>query len=155
VDLPVVWVGEGREADLANVDVRGRAVAAVLSRPRAAPVPEMSLWARRYTTAAVRERAAFLAQRGAAAVILVSDSVAETQWGVTGSYYIRGSYALDTGAEARPAGAPPTLWLPRSMLEAVRRPGQRLVAELATESFVYPSVNVVARAPGADAALRG
>ncbi len=155
VDLPVVWVGEGREADLARVDVRGRAVAATLSRPRAAPVPEMSLWARRYTTAAVRERAAFLAQRGAAAVILVSDSVAETQWGVTGSHYVRGSYAMDTGAEARPTGAPPILWLPRSMLDAVRRPGQRLVAELATESFVYPSVNVVARAPGADAALRG
>jgi hypothetical protein len=155
VDLPVVWVGEGKEADLARVDVRGRVVAAVLSRAQAAPAAGMSLWARRYTTAAIRERAAFLAQRGAAAVILVSDSVADTQWGVTGSHYLRGSYAVDTGAEARPTGAPPTLWLPRSMLDAVRRPGQRLVAELSTESFVYPSVNVVAVAPGADAALRG
>ncbi|HEX8274729.1 MAG TPA: M28 family peptidase [Longimicrobiaceae bacterium] len=155
VDLPVVWVGEGREEDLARVDVRGRAVAAVLSRPRGAPEPGVSLWARRYTTAAVRERAALLAERGAAAVILVSDSVAETQWGVTGSHYLRGNYARDTGEEARPTGAPPVLWLPRSMLDAARRPGQRLVAELATESFVYPSVNVVAVAPGADPALHG
>jgi len=155
VDLPVVWVGEGTEAELAGVDLRGKAAAAVLGRPRAAPAPGMSLWARRYTMAAIRERAALLAQRGAAAVILVSDSVAETQFGISGSYYLRGTYALDTGAEARPTGAPPTLWLPRSALEAARRPGQRLVAELSTESFVYPSVNVVARAPGADAALAG
>lgn len=155
VDLPIVWVGEGREADLAGVDLRGKAAAAVLGPPNAVPAAEMSLWSRRYTQAAVRDRAAFLVQRGAAAVILVSDSVAETQFGVTGAAMLRGRYALSDGTEARPSAAPPVLWLPRSLLDAVRRPGQRLVAELATESFVYPSVNVVAMAPGADPALRG
>ena len=155
VDLPVVWVGEGREADVAGVDLRGKAAAALIGPPNAVPAPEMSLWSRRYTQAAVRDRAAFLSQRGAAAVILVSDSVAETQFGVTGTAMLRGRYALSDGTEQRPAAAPPVLWLPRRMLDAVRRPGQRLVAEVASESFVYPSVNVVAVAPGADAQLRG
>lgn len=155
VDLPVVFVGEGREADLAGVDLRGKAAAAVIGSPRARPVPEMSVWARRYTLAAVRERAAFLAERGAAAVILVSDSVAESEWAVTGSVFLRGRYALDAGDEARPTGQPPVLWVRRAMLDALRRPGQRLAATLASESFVYPSVNVVARAPGSDPALRG
>ena len=155
LDLEVVWVGEGREADLAGVDLRGKAAAAVVSAPNTPLAPDVSLRARRYTTAAVRDRAAFLAQRGAAAVILVSDSVAETQFGVTGAAMRRGRYLLDDGGEQRPAGQPPVLWLPRRMLDAARAPGQRLVAELATESFVYPSVNVVAVAPGADPALLG
>jgi Peptidase family M28 len=155
IDLPVVFVGQGREADVAGMDLRGVAVAAVLGPPNAPLAPEISLWSRRYTQAALRDRAAFLAQRGAAAVILVSDSVADTQFDVTGAAVMRGRYALDDGGDARPAAAPPVLWLRGGMLDAVRRPGQRLVAELATESFVYPSVNVVAVAPGADPSLRG
>jgi hypothetical protein len=155
VDLPVVWVGEGREADLAGVDLRGKAAAAFITPPNTVPVSWISLWARRYTQAAVRDRAAFLAQRGAAAVILVSDSVAETQFEVTGSAMLRGRYTLSDGTEQRPTGQPPVLWVRRGMLDAVRAPGQRLVANLSTESFVYPSANVVAVAPGADPALRG
>lgn len=155
VDLPIVWVGEGREADVANVDLRGKAAAAFVTPPNTPPVSWISLWARRYTQAAIRDRAAFLAQRGAAAVLLVSDSVAETQFQVTGSAMLRGRYLLNDGTEQRPAGQPPVLWLPRRMLDAVRAPGQRLVASLTTESFVYPSANVVAVAPGADPALRG
>jgi hypothetical protein len=155
IDLPIVFVGEGREADVAGVDLRGKAVAAVVSPPNTVPPRWVSLWPRRYTQAAIRDRAAFLAERGAAAVILVSDTVADTQFDVTGAAMLRGRYALSDGTEARPAGAPPVLWLRAGMLDAVRRPGQRLVAELASESFVYPSVNVVAVAPGADPALRG
>jgi hypothetical protein len=155
VDLPVVFVGEGRESDLAGVEIRGKAVAAVISAPRAIPAPGMSVWGRRYVLAAVRERAAFLAERGAAAILLVSDSIAEREYEVTGSVYHRGRYLLDTAGEQRPTGQPPVLWLRRAMLDAVRRPNQRLSATLASESFVYPSVNVVAKAPGADPALRG
>lgn len=155
VDLPVVWVGEGREADVAGVDLRGKAAAAVLGPPNVLPAGEISLRGRRYTQAAVRDRAAFLAERGAAAVLLVSDSVAEGQFAVTGAAMLRGRYTLSDGGEQRPSGAPPVLWLRASLLEAVRRPGARLVAELASESFVYPSANVVAVAPGTEAALRG
>ncbi|HEY0020173.1 MAG TPA: M28 family peptidase [Longimicrobium sp.] len=155
VDLPVVFVGQGREADVADVDLRGKAVAAILGPPNTVPVSWISLFGRRYTQAAVRDRAAFLVQRGAAAVILVSDSVAETQFEVTGSAMLRGRYTLNDGTEQRPAGQPPVFWVRRSMLDAVRAPGQRLVATVASESFVYPSANVVAVAPGADPALRG
>jgi hypothetical protein len=155
VDLPVVWVGEGREADVANLDLHGKAVAAFTGAPNTPPVPWISLYARRYTQAAMRDRVAFLAQRGAAAVILVSDSISETQFDVTGSAMLRGRYLLNDGTEQRPTGQPPVLWLRRGMLDAVRAPGLRLVADLATESFVYPSANVVAVAPGVDPALRG
>jgi Peptidase family M28 len=155
LEAEVVWVGEGREADVAGLDLRGKAVAAVISAPTTPLAADVSLRGRRYTGAAIRDRAAFLAQRGAAAVLLVSDSVAEAQFAVTGAAMLRGRYLLDDAGEQRPTGTPPVLWLPRRMLDAVRAPGQRLALELASESFVHPSVNVVAVAPGVDPALRG
>jgi hypothetical protein len=155
LDVPVVWVGEGREADLEGVDLRGKAVAAQLTAPGVLPAPGMSAWGRRYTQAAMRERTTLFFARGAAAAILVSDSVADAVFDVGGAANLRGRYALASADELRPAGEPPVLWLRRSMADAVRQPGIRLVTALASESFVVPSVNVVAVAPGADAGLRG
>ena len=155
LDLPLVFVGEGREADLANVDVRGKAVAAVVSAPANPPAANVSLRSWRYALGAIRERSQFLLQRGAAAVVLVSDSTAEDAWGFAGAGLSRGRYNVDTtGADVVPA-QPPVVWVHRAALDRVRAPNQRLTLELRAESFVYPSVNVVAKVPGTDPALRG
>ena len=159
-DWPVLYAGEGREADVAGVDLAGKAVAVTLSAPEGMPPLGRELSARRYATLAVRQRAAFLTQRGAAAVILVSDSVADGQFDNIGAGWARGSYAIDRpfrddGGQTPPPPPTPVLWLRRRSLDLVRRPGVRLVADLRTQSFVVQGVNVVARAPGADPALRG
>ncbi|MGI9076699.1 MAG: M28 family peptidase [Gemmatimonadaceae bacterium] len=156
IDLPLVFVGQGRESDLAGVDIKGKAVAAIISPPDNAPPAGVSLSARRYTQAAVRQRANFLAERGAAAVVLVSDSISGSQFESVGAGMQRGSYALDT--MSRDPGRirrAPAIWLRSSMLEEAKRPGARLVASLLTESFVYPSVNVIGAVRGTDPARRG
>jgi hypothetical protein len=156
VDLPVVWVGEGREADLAGMDLHGKAVAATLSRPANAPAPGMSLWGVRYARAAMQERAAFLTQQGAAAVILVADSVTEGVYGWMSSSLSRGTYALDSAEVSRRPGArPPVLLMHRDAAGRLREQGLRFTAQLASESFVYPSVNVVAKVRGTSPRLRG
>ncbi len=154
VDAPIVFVGEGREADLAGADLRGKVVAAVLSAPENAPPLGRGLTARRYAMLAVRQRAAALTARGAAAVLLVSDPVAEGEYDNIAAGWARGEYALAN----EPAGAsprPPVIWARRRHLDRVRAPGAWLVARLATESFEFPSANVVARVPGSDPVLRG
>jgi hypothetical protein len=154
VDAPIVFVGEGRETDLRGVDLRGKVVAAVLSAPENAPPLGRGLTARRYAMLAVRQRAALLTGRGAAAVLLISDPVAEGEYENIAAGWARGEYALAN----EPAGAaarPPVIWARRSYLERVRAPGARLAARLVTESFEVPSANVVARVPGSDPALRG
>ena len=151
LDAPVVFVGEGKEADLANVDVRGRIVAAELSHPEGAAPLGPDLSPRRYAMASVRQRAQFLTEKGAIAVILVSDSVADGQFQNIANGWARGSYDVDSGG-APASTRPPVIWVPRRVLSLVRQPGARLVADIARESFVVPSVNVVARAPGSDSA---
>src|SRR5207249_2941703 len=153
------FVSEGQPEQLANVDLHGKAAAAELRAPTNPPAPNMSLRGYRYALAAVRQQSQALIERGAGAVILVSDSVADDDmaFGFGGVALARGRYGLDTAGSALARGAlpnVPVLWVRRSRLAAVRAPNQRLTARLYTESFSYPSVNIVAKVRGTDAARR-
>jgi hypothetical protein len=157
IDSPLVFVGEGKVKDLeAAPDIRGRVVAAVLSAPEDAPPLGPDLSSRRYAMLSVRQRARFLMERGAAAVILVSDSVAGSEYENIAAGWAQGSWSLQEGYGAE---RPPVIWVGPDALDLVRdgEHGQapRLQAELTVERFVVPSANVVARAPGSDPALAG
>jgi len=162
VDLPLSYVEEGRLEQAASTDLHGKAVVAEIHAPTNPPAPNMSLRGYRYALAAVRQQSQALIERGAGAVILVSDSVADDPmaFGFGGVALARGRYGLDTAgaASAAPRGnaasTVPVLWVRRSMLEALRAPNQRLTATLYTESFSYPSVNIVAKVPGTDPVRR-
>jgi hypothetical protein len=150
VDVPLVYVGEGKEADLAGRDIHGMAVVAQLSAPANPPAATMSLHGYRAAASAVRQRSQFLLQHGATAVVLVSDSAADAEFERSGTIFGRGRYNIDsagTGAIPRQA---PVLWVRRAMLDRLRGGTARLSMALVAESFVYPSVNVVAMAPGTD-----
>ena len=158
VDLPIVFVGEDRPADLAKVDLHGKAAAAELHAPENAPAANMSLRPYRYALSAIRQQSRALIERGASAVILVSDSVADDPmaFGFGGVALARGRYGLDTAKFTPPPASAPVLWVRRDMLDALRSPnGARLTARIYTESFSYPSVNIVAKVPGSDPARRG
>jgi Peptidase family M28 len=161
IDLPIVFVGDVGPEDMAALDLRGKAAAALIRPPANPPAPNMSLRPYRYALAAVRQQSQALIERGAGAVILVSDSVADDDmaFGFGGVALARGRYGLDTARAAAPPAAAttpaaPVIWVRRSMLDLVRTPNQRLTASVYTESFTYPSVNIVARVRGADAGRR-
>src|SRR6185503_16065514 len=158
VDVPIVFV-DGNPEDPSTVDLKGKAAAVMMRAPTNPPAPNVSLRPYRYALAAVRQQSQALIDRGAAAVIIVSDSVGDDDmaWGFGGAALSRGRYGLDTARAASPAStAPgvPVLWVRRQMLDAVRAPNQRLSANFYTESFSYPSVNVVGRVRGTDASRR-
>ena len=159
VDLPLVLVERGQDA---SANLAGKAVIAELSAPNNPPRPTVSLYPYRYANAAIRQQSIQLAQRGAAAVILVSDSVADDPmgFGFGGAAMRRGTYGLDEGPVAPFApnvAAIPVLWVRRAMLEPLRAAassGGRLTARIALDSYSYPSVNIVGRIRGTDPARR-
>ncbi len=153
-DLPLLDVGEGREADVAGRDLAGRAVVALLSAPTPLPPADVSLRGFRYTLAAIRQRSAFLLGKGASAVVLVSDSIADSEFERVGAILARGSFAMDSADAGAVAVTPPVLWVRRAQLDRLRGGATRVSVSLAVESFVYPSVNVVAKVPGTDATRR-
>jgi hypothetical protein len=155
IDSPILFVGEGKASDLeAAPDIRGRVVAAILSAPEDAPPLGPDLSSRRYAMLSVRQRARFLMGRGAAAVILVSDSVAGGDYKNIAAGWAQGSWSLQEEYDAK---RPPVIWVGPDALDLVSGRGQgqapRLQAELTVERFVVPSANIIARAPGSDPAL--
>jgi hypothetical protein len=130
--------------------------------------------------ALVTQRTNALRATGAAAILFVADAELDPELrnlaGAVNNSPIRGAYRRDTLAATDPGGrgggggrggrggiagsapdAPPApvLLFPSAALERVRQPGARARVQLTRDHFVYPSVNVVARIPGSDPALRG
>jgi hypothetical protein len=148
----VRWIGDA--APGAAGSAAGAVLVADVLPPPEVPDDSVSLWGYRYTLGAIRARAGALAEMRPAAIILVSDSVAETQIGFVGQRsFARGQYAIDR--PETPDG-PPTLWVSHRYRDRLRAAnGQRFTAHIQVERFTYPSVNVVAQVPGRDPALEG
>lgn len=170
IDLPIVFVADS--AALAHTDVHGKAVAMSLDAVPVQPPEQFTIRGNFQATTAqhVRQRAAMIARAGAAAAILVSDAspILDQALDATATVTSRGSYAIDSaggpaGSYARPPrgggrggfGGPavPTFWLRHDMLDAVRAPDAKLDAFTFTETFTYPSGNVIGLVRGTDPKL--
>ncbi|GAB2793988.1 hypothetical protein HNQ93_003815 [Hymenobacter luteus] len=150
LDGPVVWLNS--LADTVRRDLRGKIVAMPLQAPTPLPAPKMSLWAMRYTLAGIGQQSAALRSRGVAGIVLTADATAEPSLEFVGHRYEDGLYLLPS--MPLPASSVPVLLVRQAVATQLRAKGARLQAELAANDYLYPSMNVVARAPGTDPARR-
>jgi hypothetical protein len=93
----------------------------------------------------------------AALVALVPDSASD-QWNRVAFTFPRGSYALDPEGTAEPrAPTPgrPVFYVRESALGGPLAADARLDAAIFTDTFTYPSVNIIAKVPGRDPKLSG
>ncbi|HEY0154536.1 MAG TPA: M28 family peptidase [Longimicrobium sp.] len=138
----------------AGAATEGRVVVARLRAPSRVPPRGVSLWEWRYAMSAMREQSTALRAGNPAAIVLVADTVAAVAFGRMQHWQREGLYLLDEPGNAVPAtGGPPVFLVRPEVMERLAE-GARFTADLAVESFVYPSVNVVARVPGTDPRLR-
>ncbi len=149
VNAPVVFVGTGTPAELAGVDLKGKAVAMQFS---GTGPPELSY--RRYLTATMQRRSAEFVKAGAAAVLIVSDDAAQAIFDRWGGAFVDGRYDLPGGPNTRVFAQAPTVWLTSKALDWVKAPNVQFTDVVNVESFSYPSVNIVAKVPGTDAKLK-
>jgi hypothetical protein len=166
-----VFAGDGSDS---TIDVRGR-VAVVTLRPTSqgtrttVNTPEYRAVRQGITT---QNQA--LSRRGAAAVIIVADSIGETMFDAVAKLQSRGAYTVIGGANrfapaggrgaggrgGRAGGAPnqnqnvPILYAHRSALAQLREDGQGVEIHLRSESFDAPSVNIIGVVRGTDPTLR-
>ena len=164
-----VFVGDGSDS---TIDVRGR-VAVVMLRPTSqgtrttVNTPEY-----RAVRQGITVQSAALTRRGAAAVIVVADSVGETMFDAVARLQSRGGYTVIGGANrfapatgrgggrgGRGGGVPapqagPILLAHQGALEQLRQDGQGVEIHLRSESFDTPSVNIIGVVRGTDPVLR-
>jgi hypothetical protein len=149
VDAPVTVA----PADaLAGVDLKGRVLVVRYAPPRPATVtpPPLRNWLRGVQKAA--------ASAAPAAIVAIVPNEAADQWARVAVSFPRGTYALDpdrTGSAPSPSRGMPLLYVRESALGEALAPDARLLANVFTDTFTYPSVNVIAKVPGRDATLAG
>jgi hypothetical protein len=154
IDAPIVWVDAATEADLARADLTGKVAAARITPAPNTNTSGVSLAAWRYANTAVNRLNMLLRGRGAVAVIIVADELADGGFERIASTGLRGRFFIDGHGGRGQITQTPTFFLRSSQRAALSRADQRLRARLSLDSFDFPSVNVVARVPGTDARLR-
>jgi hypothetical protein len=164
-----VFVGDGSDS---TADVRGKIVVATLMPPPPASVrTTTNTYEVNYTRAAINPDAARLTRRGAAAVVLIADSIAEIGFDGIAKTQMRGAYDVVGGVPrfVRNAGAGggrggrgagvagqapvPVLLVHHASLPDFRDP-QPMEIRLRAESFESPSVNIIGVVRGTDPKLR-
>lgn len=167
VSAPTVFLSDWRDS---TVDVRGRVAIAVLQSTAQGTRTTTNTPEYRAVRQGLSIQANALTQRGAAAVILVADSLGEIAFEGVAALQSRGSYTVIGGANRfappAPAGAAaarvtppaarpvPVLLVHRSALEQLREDGQGAEIRIRSERFDTPSVNIVGVVRGTDPALR-
>jgi len=151
VSAPVAVAADASAEGLARGAYGGRAVVVRYAPDESDGIaaPSLRAWTRSV------ERA--VGGRAAALLILVPGS--DEDWARVAFRLPRGTYALDPDGTAEPRAATPAgmplLYVRAASVEGLALGGARLEAAIFTESFTYPSVNVIARVPGTDARLAG
>jgi hypothetical protein len=165
VDAPAVSVSQetlagSGENKLAGLDLKDRVVmvryvpsppsAEAAAAPAAGPRAGNALrtWARGIQK--------LVADRSPAAIVVLVPDTAKEQWERVAFPFTRGTYGLDPDgtAEQRTARRGVPLLYVRESAVGVLPADARLVAAIFTDSFTYPSVNIVAKVPGRDPRLR-
>lgn len=159
IDAPAVFAGDGSDT---TIDVRGKVAIAMLVAPRTMGRQSIGVnsanW--KYARSAVAIEGRALARRGAAAVILVADAEAETAFEAVSVIAARGLYDVDDAATEAAGGryggggaGAPIFLAHQALTSALQAPGQTARIHLITETFDYPSVNVVGIVRGTDPKL--
>jgi hypothetical protein len=152
VDAPIVVAAAEALAGPDKIDVKGRVLVVryAPTQPATGAAPALRNWLRGVQKS--------LAASAPAAIVAVVPDAASDQWARIAASFPRGTYGLDPDGTAEPRQAPrgmPLIYVRESALGGPLAADARLVASLFTDSFTYPSVNVIARVAGRDAALAG
>ncbi|MBC3541351.1 M28 family metallopeptidase [Rufibacter sediminis] len=148
-------------SDITRQTLRGKIVAMKLMPPSPLPAPGMSLWGYRYILSAVRQQGTLLTRAGAAAIVLIADSTTQASLAFAGHGFEEGTYQLEGGAtqaQNNSRAVPILIALPsaggQSLPDQLRKSGGPASIHVKVDSYLYPSANVVARAPGTDPTLK-
>jgi hypothetical protein len=154
VDAPIVVMEPGTTVDAKDKVLMTRYVPAppAAGAPTAPPVGPNAQAALRSFATNVQRNAT-----GVAAIVIVVPDAEKEQWERVSAPFTRGTYALDpdgTAEQRTPAPGVPLLYVRESALGGTPAADARLVASIFTDSFTYPSVNVIAKVTGRDPKLR-
>lgn len=153
VDAPLLYLDAFSAKEPASAGVKGKAVVILASKEGMSD--NISLFDRRYPGFVKQKYYEQLAHKGAAALIIVADKQGEESWSQVEPQMERGVYGIEGYRDKIPVPARmPVFWLHNDQLEFLKSTKENLKAEVVSETYKYPSVNVIGKIEGTDALLR-
>lgn len=153
VNAPLIYLGTSSTQEIDKIDIKGKAVVLLASKEG---IPdEISLFDRRYPGLVKQKYYEFLIQKGAVALIIVADELGEKSWSQVEPQMTRGVYGIQGFRDKIPVPPRiPVFWLHNDQLDFLKNSKDNLSAEVVSETYKYPSVNVVGKIEGTDAKLK-
>ena len=149
---PIVYLGNAMTIDTNNVDVKDKIVAFEADAKGINLNVSLPTW--RYSRNILAKYGLPLIRKGAAAIIIIADDIAEKAWEDANENFKRGTYDIDGGPNAQVTSTVPVLWLHQNAKSTLSAGNTMMDANLIVEKYPYPSVNIVGKINGTDPKLK-
>ncbi|MBF4494008.1 M28 family peptidase [Flavobacterium sp. JLP] len=151
VEGSLVYLGAATKEQIEKSDVKGKVVVLLASKEGIAD--DISLFDRRYPGLVRNKYYDLVVKKGAVALIMVADELAEQSWSQVEPQMTRGIYGIE-GFRDKIGSTMPVFWVHGDQLEYLKNTKDVLSAEVVSESYKYPSVNIVGTIAGTDPKLK-
>ncbi|KAF2507905.1 M28 family peptidase [Flavobacterium zhairuonense] len=151
VEGSLVYLGAATKEEIEKADIKGKAVVLLASKEGIAD--DISLFDRRYPGLVRNKYYDLVVKKGAIALIMVADELAEQSWSQVEPQMTRGIYGIE-GFRDKIGATMPVFWVHGDQLEYLKTTKDILSTEVVSETYKYPSVNVVGTIAGTDPKLK-
>lgn len=146
----IIHAGKAEPADLAKLNIKGKVVAINVSDKDVAK--EMTLFERRYP-GFIRTKYYKTAENlGVKGIIFITDDISEKSWVEVVPQMTRGQYGVE-GLREKVSNTVPVFWIQRANENWVKN-NAKIDFKLITETYKYPSVNIIGKIEGTDPKLK-
>ena len=146
----IVYAGSAEPEELSKLNIKGKVLAVNASDKNIDK--EMTLFVRRYPGFVRAKYYKKAYELGAKAVIFITDDISEKSWVEVLPQMTRGTYGVE-GLREKITDNIPVLWLKRENTGWVKN-NPKIALNLITETYKYPSVNIIGKIEGTDPKLK-
>lgn len=150
LNTEVVYAGNAEPEELSKLNLKGKVLAVNASDKNIAK--EMTLFVRRYPGFVRTKYYNKAFELGAKAIIFITDDTSEKSWVEVVPQMTRGAYGVE-GLRETVSNAIPVLWIKRENAGWVKN-NPKISLHLITETYKYPSVNIIGKIEGTDPKLK-
>jgi hypothetical protein len=149
---PILYLGNGATIDTNKIEVKNKVVAIEASSLGINLNVSLPTW--RYSRSVLTKYGMPIIRKGAAALIIIADEIAEKAWDDAAENFKRGSYDIDGGPNVNVTTTVPVIWVHSHLKKEIAAPNANFNANLMVKQYGYPSVNIVGVIPGTDPKLK-
>ena len=149
---PIVYLGNAASIDTLKLDIKNKVVAIEASSIGINTNVSLPTW--RYSRSVLTKYGMPLIRKGAAAIIIIADDIAEKAWDDAAENFKRGSYDIDGGANVNVTTTVPVLWMHANAKASLQNSTAFINANIEVDKYSYPSVNIIGKINGTDPKLK-